>query len=75
MTGVTYDAIHIVGGGSKDDYLNALTAKAVGKPVYAGPTEATALGNLIVQMITAGVFADLTEARTCIRNSFPIETY
>ncbi len=75
MTGVTYDAIHIVGGGSKDDYLNALTAKAVGKPVHAGPTEATALGNLIVQMITAGVFTDLTEARTCIRHSFPIETY
>ncbi len=75
MTGVTYDAIHIVGGGSKDDYLNALTAKAVGKPVHAGPTEATALGNLIVQMITAGVFTDLTDARTCIRNSFPIETY
>ena len=75
MTGITYDAIHIVGGGSKDDYLNALTAKAVGKPVHAGPTEATALGNLIVQMITAGVFTDLTDARTCIRNSFPIETY
>lgn len=75
MTGVTYDAIHIVGGGSKDDYLNALTAKAVGKPVYAGPTEATALGNLIVQMITAGVFSDLTDARTCVRNSFPIETF
>ncbi len=75
MTGVTYDAIHIVGGGSKDDYLNALTAKAVGKPVHAGPTEATALGNLIVQMITAGVFTDLNAARTCIRNSFPIETY
>ena len=75
MTGVTYDAIHIVGGGSKDDYLNALTAKAVGKPVYAGPTEATALGNLIVQMVTAGVFADLTDARTCVRNSFPIETF
>lgn len=75
LTGITYDAIHIVGGGSKDDYLNALTAKALGKPVYAGPTEATALGNLIVQMITAGVFSDLTAARTCIRNSFPIETY
>jgi len=75
MTGITYDAIHIVGGGSKDDYLNALTAKAAGKPVYAGPTEATALGNLIVQMITAGVFTDLTAARTCVRNSFPIEAF
>lgn len=75
MTGVTYDVIHIVGGGSKDEYLNALTAKATGKPVLAGPTEATALGNLIVQMITAGVFEDLTAARTCIRNSFPIETF
>lgn len=75
MTGVTYDAIHIVGGGSKDEYLNALTAKATQKPVLAGPTEATALGNLIVQMITAGVFADLTAARTCVRNSFAIEVF
>ena len=75
MTGVTYDAVHIVGGGSKDEYLNALTAKATGKPVLAGPTEATALGNLVVQMVTAGVFADLTAARTCILNSFPIETF
>ncbi len=75
MTGVTYDAIHIVGGGSKDEYLNALTAKATGKPVLAGPTEATALGNLIVQMVTAGVFTDLTDARTCVRHSFPIETF
>lgn len=75
MTGVTYDAIHIVGGGSKDEYLNALTAKATGKPVYAGPTEATALGNLIVQMISAGVFSDLTEARKCIGSSFAIEVF
>ncbi len=75
MTGVTYDAIHIVGGGSKDEYLNALTAKATGKPVFAGPTEATALGNLIVQMITAGVFSDLTAARTCVKESFAIEVF
>lgn len=75
MTGVTYDVIHIVGGGSKDEYLNALTAKATGKPVLAGPTEATALGNLIVQMISGGVFSDLTAARTCVRESFAIEVF
>lgn len=66
ITGKTYTSINIVGGGSKDKYLNALTAEATGLEVFAGPTEGTAIGNLIVQMITAGEFTDLAAARKAI---------
>ena len=69
LTGTKYDTIHIVGGGSKDEYLNSLTAKFTGKTVIAGPSEATAIGNLAVQMIANGDFADLKAARRCIAQS------
>jgi len=67
ITGTTYTSINIVGGGCQDKYLNALTADATGLEVFAGPVEGTAIGNLIVQMIAAGDFADLAEARRAIR--------
>lgn len=73
LTGKTYTSINIVGGGSKDGYLNELTAKAAQLPVYAGPTEGTALGNLMVQMIAAGEYPDLQAARQAIKVSFPIK--
>ncbi len=66
VTGKTYTSINIVGGGSQDRYLNALTAEATGLEVFAGPTEGTAIGNLIVQMITSGEFKDLGAARKAI---------
>lgn len=66
ITGKTYTSVNIVGGGSKDLYLNALTAEATGLEVFAGPTEGTAIGNLIVQMIVGGEFADLAAARAAI---------
>ena len=72
LTGKTYTALHIVGGGSQDMYLNQMTADAAGLPVYAGPTEGTALGNLIVQMITAGEIESLQKARDIIGRSFEI---
>jgi len=75
LTGKAYRRIHIVGGGSQDDLLNELTAGATGLPVYAGPTEGTALGNLLVQMIKGGEFAGLNEARACIRESFPLRKF
>ncbi len=75
LTGVTYTHIHIVGGGSKDGYLNGLTAKATGLPVMAGPTEGTALGNLMVQMMAGGDFADLQTARAAIGNSFELKNF
>lgn len=73
LTGQKYTAIHIVGGGSNADYLNRLTAEATGLPVYAGPTEGTALGNLMAQLIYSGSFSSLAQAREAIHNSFDIK--
>lgn len=78
MEGITkkyYDTIYVVGGGANADYLNKLTARYTGRKVSAGPTEATAIGNLTVQMLSDGVFDNLSEARTCIRKSFDIRMY
>ncbi len=73
ITGRTYSRLHIVGGGCQDGYLNELTAKTTGKAVYAGPIEATALGNLIVQMLANGEFNTLEEGRTAIAASFDVK--
>lgn len=73
LTGKTINAIHIVGGGCQDVYLNRLTAQYTGKAVTAGPVEATAVGNLISQLIYGNVCADLKEARELIKKSFEIK--
>lgn len=73
LTGKVYTSINIVGGGSKDGYLNELTARTTGLPVFAGPTEGTALGTLMAQFIAAGEFDDLEAARAAIRQSFDIK--
>ena len=75
MTGKTYDSISIVGGGANAEYLNELTAKYTGRTVFAGPTEATAIGNLSVQMMAGGELNDLASARDCIFESFAVKTY
>lgn len=75
ISGIRYDKIHIIGGGSNAEYLNQLTAKYTGIPVYAGPGEATAIGNILTQMITDGAFGDLKEARQCVAESFEINIY
>lgn len=75
ITGVTYDAINIIGGGSNAAYLNQLTANASKKTVYAGPGEATAIGNIMAQMIKSGELRDLSEARQAVFDSFEIKTY
>lgn len=75
ITGNTYDTIYVVGGGSNAGYLNELTAKYTGKKVSAGPGEATAIGNVIVQLLHDGVFKNLSEARACVRESFDIKMY
>lgn len=72
LTGKSYTSVNIVGGGSKDCYLNKLTAEATGLEVFAGPTEGTAIGNLIVQFIVGGEFKDLAEARASVRCSFDV---
>ncbi|MDE5667639.1 MAG: rhamnulokinase [Clostridia bacterium] len=71
-TGKTYKTLNIIGGGSRDTLLNELTAKATGKKVITGPTEATALGNIVMQMIGIGELKDLAEARRIIKQSFEI---
>jgi len=73
LTGKHFDGIHIVGGGANADYLNELTAKVTGRCVYAGPTEATAIGNLSAQMIADGEISDIWQARNCIFESFEIK--
>lgn len=75
MTGVRYKNLHVVGGGANAAYLNQLTAASTGKTVLAGPTEATAIGNLMVQLMAKGVLADLEAARQCVYDSFEIKIY
>ena len=75
LTGKRYDTVHIVGGGSQNQTLNQMTADATGRTVVAGPTEGTALGNLMAQLIAGGVFADLAQAREAECASFDVVTY
>ena len=75
LTGKTYHSINIVGGGCQDQYLDQMTANAAKLPVYAGPVEGTAIGNLIVQMIHLGLVSDLAEARKIVRHSFDIQQF
>ena len=72
LTGTVYDSINIIGGGSLNSFLNESTAHACGLPVYAGPTEGTALGNIISQMISMDVLPDYITARSIIRQSFDV---
>lgn len=73
--GKAYDRIFVIGGGSNAGYLNRLTARYTGKTVYAGPGEATAIGNAMAQMIRNGIFGSLLEARECVKASFEIKEY
>lgn len=73
ITKRTYSKIHIIGGGSKDNYLNVLTAKMTGKEVHAGPAEATALGNVMAQALKAGEFKSVKEVRSAVHKSFNVK--
>ena len=75
LIGRRLTAIHIFGGGSQNSLLNQLTANACGRPVIAGPVEATAIGNLLVQMITLGEISNLVEAREIVRHSFECQVF
>ena len=75
VTGTETEVVHIVGGGSNNPLLNQFTADSVGVPVLAGPKEATAVGNLMVQAIGAGVIPDLKAAMPLIKAAFPITTF
>lgn len=75
LTGRSLDKLHIVGGGSNVALLNQLTANSIGKPVLAGPGEATAIGNILVQMISKGTFTDLADSRNWLAKSINLTTY
>lgn len=75
ILGKSIDTIHIVGGGTQNELLNQLTADICRKPVVAGPIEATAIGNILVQAIATGAIKDIAEARQVVRASFPVKRY
>jgi rhamnulokinase len=75
LLGHRVDAIHIVGGGSQNQLLCQMAADACGRPVLAGPVEATAAGNLLAQAIAAGECASWDDAREVVRATFPPRTY
>ncbi|MAT71885.1 MAG: rhamnulokinase [Planctomycetaceae bacterium] len=75
LTGKSLETIHIVGGGTQNRLLCQMTADACGRPVAAGPIEATAIGNVMMQAIAAGDVADVAQAREVIRNSFDLVHY
>ncbi len=75
LTGKEYDTIHIIGGGAKADYLNRLTARAAGKRVIAGPSEATAIGNILCQMLGSKEITSLAQARRLVVDSFNLEVF
>lgn len=75
LMGAPLSPIHIVGGGSQNALLNQLTANATGRPVVAGPVEATAIGNILVQAIGLGHIGSIDEAREIVRKSFDVVTY
>lgn len=75
LTGRKVARLHIVGGGSQSALLNQLTADAIGRPVLAGPVEATAIGNVLVQAIALGELSSLAHARQVVRASFPCQEF
>jgi rhamnulokinase len=75
LLGKRLDTIHVVGGGSQNTLLCQLTADACDRPVVAGPVEATALGNVLVQMLGLGLLKSLAEGRAVVRQSFEVRTY
>jgi rhamnulokinase len=75
VSGQPIEVVHVVGGGAKNSLLCQMTANAAQRPVLAGPAEATALGNGLVQLIAKGELANLAEARQCLRQSMPIVEY
>jgi rhamnulokinase len=75
LTGRRINRIHIVGGGSRNELLNQLAANAMDRTVIAGPAEATAAGNVLVQAIGAGIVSGVSEAREIVRRSFEIQIH
>lgn len=75
LTGRRIACLRVVGGGCRNDYLNRLTARALARPLTAGPAEATAIGNLLSQLLHAGEIHTLAEGRALVRASFTLKAY
>lgn len=75
FAGYPVDQLHVIGGGSKNSLLNQFTANALGVNVVAGPTEATAIGNIVIQAKSAGLYASIDEMRESISNSVDLKTF
>jgi rhamnulokinase len=75
LTGTCFAGLHVVGGGTRNRLLMQYTANAIGRPVWSGPTEATAIGNLLGQLQARGAIASVAEGRQVVRESFPVDVY
>ncbi len=75
LTRKEYSVIHIIGGGTQNKLLNQFAANATGKSVVAGPVEATAIGNILIQAIAMGEISSLAEGKAMLKNSFDVEGY
>jgi rhamnulokinase len=75
ILGRKISVIHVVGGGCQNELLNQMTADACQRPVIAGPVEATAAGNVLVQAMATGDVKSLADARAIVRNSFEVKRY
>ncbi len=75
ILGYKLPVLHMVGGGCKNRLLSQFTANAIGRPVIAGPIEATSTGNIVTQLLALGEVASLKEGRELVRRSFPVEEY
>ncbi|MBD8837778.1 rhamnulokinase [Paenibacillus sp. CFBP 13594] len=75
LSGQSFNGLHMVGGGIQNRLLCQWTANSIGKPVWAGPAEGSAIGNMAVQWMASGAFKDIWEARKAIRDSFPVTAY
>jgi rhamnulokinase len=75
ITGKKIDVLHLVGGGIQNELLCQFTANSIGRKVVAGPVEATAMGNIMVQAIAAGQIANISEGRKAVAKSFELKTY
>jgi rhamnulokinase len=75
LTDLNIEHLHIVGGGSQNAFLNQLTANAINRPVYAGPMEATALGNALMQLVALGDIQSVQEGRRILSETIAPTVY
>jgi rhamnulokinase len=75
LTGKTLEILHVVGGGCQNSLLNQYTADACGMPVFAGPVEATAIGNILIQAIAAKQLDSIEQGRAMVTRSFPVREF